>query len=340
MTDDISKRIKLMSLLCTILVIVIHSFNANLSGIIDYNWYIQTLLSGALCRISVPYFFIVSGFLFFYHEKKVMNFQTYSTKIKKRCKNLLLPYICMVIPGALIYILFRHANEQPANWFSTFIALCITPKISYQLWFIRDLFILCIITPILSYIAYNKFTRHVFPLLLLAYPPILWYSRWFQGESLLFFFLGNSLAYHTKKDRILQYLPPISITSLCIALWLFLCCHTLKYNMYYMTLFRNIWGIVAMWWFLGYGLKKLEKMHLCDLFMRISHYNFYIYIFHEPLLTLLRKSFLLIFHKNSSVLLLLYIIIPPLNLLFLYIIYRYIIRKMPFPVTFFSGGRF
>lgn len=83
MTEKISKAITLSRFPLIFLVIVLHSYFAE----IDYSHYpvfsnITCLLSFVITRVAVPLFFAISGYLFF-NKVEIMNLKLYQFKLKK-----------------------------------------------------------------------------------------------------------------------------------------------------------------------------------------------------------------------------------------------------------------
>ena len=66
----------------------------------DWYFFIVTTISQVLARIGVPLFFVISGFLFFYHCR--FNCDVYKRKLRSRFKSLFMPFIIWNII-ALLY---------------------------------------------------------------------------------------------------------------------------------------------------------------------------------------------------------------------------------------------
>lgn len=123
------------------------------------------LISNVFSRISVPLFFAISGYFFFY-KVNLFNAYVYINKLKRRLKSLFIPYIIWnfivililfvaesFIPGMMSGFKKSITEWNISDWFYN---LYIVP-ISYQLWFIRDLILLCIFSPIIYVcIKYGK----------------------------------------------------------------------------------------------------------------------------------------------------------------------------------------
>lgn len=128
---------------------------------------LSNLISNVFSRISVPLFFAISGYFFFYRVN-IFNVHVYVYKLKRRLKSLLIPYIIwnfivilillaaeLCIPGMMSGLKKSITEWNITDWFYNLY----TVPISYQFWFIRDLILLCIFSPIIyQCIKYGKIT--------------------------------------------------------------------------------------------------------------------------------------------------------------------------------------
>ena len=136
---------------------------------IEYPWLTHTMdfFSSVLPTVSVPLFFFISGFLFFYNNDFDKNI--YIKKIKSRCNSLLIPYIIWTFIGFFILLIQMHPRFSSlfpllkdyridiSEFLSYFWikSLPMDPPgehampIDYPLWFIRDLYLLVIASPII-----------------------------------------------------------------------------------------------------------------------------------------------------------------------------------------------
>lgn len=126
---------------------------------------LSNLISNVFSRISVPLFFAISGYFFFYRVN-ILNVHVYIHKLKRRLKSLLIPYIIwnfivilillaaeLCIPEMMSGLKKSITKWNITDWFYNLY----TVPISYQFWFIRDLILLCIFSPIIYYgIKYGK----------------------------------------------------------------------------------------------------------------------------------------------------------------------------------------
>ncbi|KAA6327374.1 hypothetical protein EZS27_023639, partial [termite gut metagenome] len=141
---------------------------------------ISNFFSQVLARLAVPLFYFFSGYLFFY--KMNFSFSSYLKKIKSRINTLLIPYLfwnCVVVilffsAQTLIPEMMSGANKLIAefsiiDWIAAFWNHHEGYPICYQFWFIRDLMIVVLCTPLIFGIA--KYLR-LYGIIVLG---ILWY---------------------------------------------------------------------------------------------------------------------------------------------------------------------
>lgn len=143
----------------------------------DWFFHIVNFCSEVLARIAVPLFYMFSGFLFFY--KKDFNREVYGQKLRTRAKTLLLPFILWNIIALLWQLkcflpvlssFYRpvEVHLSAARIFNTFffnsdnngiivgppldIAASGSYPIDVPLWYIRDLMVVIIISPLIHWI--------------------------------------------------------------------------------------------------------------------------------------------------------------------------------------------
>lgn len=144
-----------------------------------------------ITRIAVPSFFLVSGYLFFTKLSK-WDWHTYSTKIKRRCKSLVLPYFVWISVFIVYTVINKYVHSYSwtdvANWWNSHNGILMfwssTIKDAgvnslgntiynsypalYPMWFIRDLIVLVIVSPIFYLFLSRRGLRIAFITLLLV----------------------------------------------------------------------------------------------------------------------------------------------------------------------------
>lgn len=158
---------------------------------------ISWLLSRYLAYAAVPIFFIISGFLLFYNVRHY-NKNIYISKIRKRVKSLLVPYVLW----NLIYLTVLYLGGQKSFLFlevpdlfngklsvlQVLLLVFIRP-LDGPLWFVRNLFGMALLSPLLYWII--RKTKFVLPITLFVFSQI-WHNPLL--ESILWFSCGVSFA--------------------------------------------------------------------------------------------------------------------------------------------------
>jgi len=186
----------------TILIISIHYQSNRIIPEIDYfnwNYLIQEFIVNGIARVSVPSFSFISGYYLFLSLGRS---ETYFKMIKKRSKTILIPYLaCSMIIfllSALIDWVFNTEIIHEINLISIIRNIIIKP-ISIQFWFLRDLIILLIISPLI--LIKNKKVSFVAGMIfavlwLFEIQPFPKVSGWYliNIEVLFFFWIGGYIS--------------------------------------------------------------------------------------------------------------------------------------------------
>jgi len=172
-SKDISQRITILRFPLIIGVVFIHSSGSliafsegsiGLEKIPFLSSLVQNCISNVFARIAVPMFFLISGFLFF--QNFALRLDVIKSKFKRRINTLLIPYIFWNSLALLTYFILQSipalniyfsGNTKLIidyglyDYLNAFLALKITANspIAYQFWFIRDLIILVIFSPLI-----------------------------------------------------------------------------------------------------------------------------------------------------------------------------------------------
>ena len=131
---------------------------------------IQDIMSVQMVSPCVTLFFFFSGYLFFYKNQESFTMRDYGTKLKKRVRSLFVPYIFWTVV-VLMYFALAHKflpqlinpefnnvyNFTAEEWIRAFWDYPGGQPVCYQFWFLRDLMVGVVLSPIIYYVAkYGK----------------------------------------------------------------------------------------------------------------------------------------------------------------------------------------
>lgn len=174
------------------LVVLIHTYNTAWRQIGSHT--VDTLgsiLSRTLPTFAVPLFFAISGYLFFFKQQQY-SWHDYVNKLHRRSFTLLIPYVCWNIIAFALYALkdlsagaalhLRPSlnllwgsvsiGSDGTNWLGWHI-MAGTAPVQEPLWFVRDLMLITLLTPII-YTLLHRFKYIGLILLALVYYGALW----------------------------------------------------------------------------------------------------------------------------------------------------------------------
>jgi fucose 4-O-acetylase-like acetyltransferase len=294
MSDYLSQKFKVLSFINIIAVVFWHGYMMPTPAERFEGFYLfENILTSSLLRFSVPLFFAISGFLFFYKPFH------YLEHIKKRIRTLLVPYLIWTTLGVLfvytIQLIPSINRQMNQNWVLSPIEilkhLTISP-IQYQFWFLRDLIGLALLSPIIYWMA-KQIPYVIIPMLLAMW---IWqgeYTPYLRPDSALFFCLGATIALH--KMRMVETKSTTIATLLSGVLWLsggIIMGITNTYpglplNFIGLYQFNILCGMVFIWCLYD----QLNSRQIRPSFPQsnILQSGFFIYCMQEPLLTILEK---------------------------------------------------
>ena len=352
MSQFISYKLRFLSFVSIIIVLYIHSdFHTNEIEDRTLIFYIQTIISKSIGRCAVPLFYVISGYLFFLKVPEGMT--SIYGKMKKRVRTLVVPYIigCLFFVGfgvlmAVLPGVSKYMNSSVTPLFtkplgeilrSIFYDAGNGSPCAFQLWFLRDLILIVATSPLwylcLKHLKWG-FVAAVFVLTYLDVPHVPFYS-------LFWFVLGGQLT----KVRIESEWKDGIRTAELLALCLFLVLSILQLvfsDIVDWSLLRIpviLLGIIGAWGLYDAVVGKNFNLSQHRWLVTACQFTFFIYIFHEPTLNIVRKLIVVVLGKNEFGYLTSYLISPwifTVCAVFIGLLFRKYLPKM---YNVCTGGR-
>ena len=153
-------KVILLNIALTFIIVVLHSNPLNRIGIDYSNSYLLVHSIEVFAQIGVPMFFFISAMLF-YKSLSVMS--KIKDKLKTRIRSLVIPYILWNIIFVGIYWTMTHIsfiasmmNMPPVPSDVAGICLSILNSKYTVLWFVKDLIVFCLISPVFYVMLKSK----------------------------------------------------------------------------------------------------------------------------------------------------------------------------------------
>lgn len=312
---------------------------------------VQSFINAFVRGHSVPIFFFISGFVFFYGKN--LTYSYYLKKLKTRLSSLLVPYIIwnlialLMVISVAVYFKGGGLSVNVENILSCFWVYDGSIVDSFNklglpvngpTWFVRDLMIVVLFTPLLNVLLKARrgfFT--IFLLLTLYFLNSFGINVFLPITSLLFFSFGAfvSLNQYIEKIRKLRFKPIFIYLLLGVTYLLFH--NDIPAN--YLDLLKAVKifiGVVAAY-NLSYWL--LEKKY-CRVNPFFSSASFFLYMSHGIIYgPVLRSLFYIIRPETRCCIFIVYILAGIIIITMLLFLYYVIKRYIPFFSLILTGGR-
>lgn len=304
-----------------------------------------------ICKIAVPLFFFISGFLFFIKDENFI-IKTYIHKLKKRFKSLFIPYIVWNMLVLLLYMLVQNLIPSMTTgrnklisdytihdyimsfWSMSFINKDgVSGPIDSPLWFVRDLMVMSLLSPLIYWIIQK--TKLFLPLFaLVAY--VLGYDTGIHGLStsaIFFFSIGafcgiNKIDFGRFAKDNLKYTLPLYIILIVLAC-------IFKNKLLYIDSLSVMGGILLICGvvsFLVSNCKFKIKPYL-------SASTFFIFASHNEVLKVFVRLASKYGIQSDIYYCIAYFICPFITLCLLLSVYRILSKYTPRLASVLSGGR-
>ena len=347
MSRYLSEKLRLISFICIVLVLYIHSgFHYPDAGEVGMmlNSYLQKIISDMIGGLAVPMFFAISGFLFFRGTEE--SIKTVYQKLHRRVRTLFIPFIlaAMFLPsvflilklsGLLDFLFTKSFQYLSEPWWMLLCRVFVfnlpdDGPFTTQLWFLRDLIVVMCFTTLLWRLKRKKFRLEI--LMLLLFVVSLFVHRFLPIRAFFWFCFGA------------RFLPKLQYGSWAtIGLLLYTIVSLLE-----IAFPNDVWnyfeipmialGVISTWVIYdklvpeSFSLASHKKLDcLCQ-------GTFYIYLYQLPLLIIVGKLIMLV-HPSSWTCALAYLVSPWITIACLVMIALLLQKLFPRFYSVLVGGR-
>jgi surface polysaccharide O-acyltransferase-like enzyme len=349
---ELSERIAMLRLPLIIGVVFIHAYDPRLGKATELRYlgwsgFVCDYLSVSLASVAVPLLFLFSGYLFFVGFSPSSS--SFSAQAGKRARTLLIPHLfwntlCLTItgiaqslPAATPYFSGRSAPVTSFRFFDYANALLGLTKdpIAFQFWFVRDLMLLVLLSPL----VYFLLKRAPVPFLVVL---LLWWSSGkayslpiLSREAVLFFSAGSVLA--------IRHIDLRAFDKIAVYAWLYAplsLADTISRHQaanHFVHSVAEMGGVV----FVICATRYVWRLPVSrKILIALSPASFFVFAAHEPLLTVTRKlSYRLLPPAGSAGVASLYFGDTMLVIVFCTAVYYLCAQTMPGLTAIITGGR-
>lgn len=287
MEQNTSNKIKYLSYIMAIFIVMIHVYNVDTYGLTgafaSFEHFISTLAS-----FAVPTFFAISGYLFFrnYEPKDTLK------KWRRRVFGLVIPYLAWNLIGYCYQVLpsYIPALSKYINYPVTFSikSFFLTLLLGYGVnWFLRCLILFAILSPLFYFLLKN---RYIGILVLIASFVLGIKTNYFFYA--MFYFYGAYWAMHGKEFVERRYSLASKLVSICLLVGFSIVIALAAFRI--PKLMKNaVWLLgLNLVWIAGDILALSKEVPAC---LGIS---FFLYVAHDYVLEVLEKGIYILFGKT------------------------------------------
>lgn len=315
-TDEEKHRMNILKIIAIVFVVYVHSFadTINLSGhtvyikdISIYLYYFESMLSNEIARSGNAIFFFMSGLLLFGKARQ------YKDLVKRKIRTLLIPFLFWNTFWIVIFILFQeipitksffsgtYGRILDSNFFDILKLYGIGYKypLANQLWFLRDLIIVTLFSPVIWKCAYTypKLMSIIGWLGYICLPSITLKSAFF-----LYLAAASYIELNKKIDKFdkIRGVNVIMIYSISLVISQIIDFKILK----------NMFDVISIFTWIYVSGKLYKSRKVFSFIVCIIPWTFIIYVFHNIPLQLLKKILILILPSSTSLLATEFIVLP------------------------------
>lgn len=295
-------KIVYISFILSIMVIQIHTYNLETYQLVSRNDWFAQLVRGYenyfnnLETVCVPFFFFISGVLFY----RTFQWSKILEKYRSRIRSLAIPYLCWCTVYYLYFVFLTNVPIVSGYVVSDTIEFSVTEWIGwlwaksyYTLWFLKELLLLVLLSPII-YLLLKNHGNSKLPTGIIIFVSLITITligdREIFGFNIYYFggaLLGINYDYLLHdKNKVLSIAGMIYVIIYLIMLPWQITNHTIEQIM-------KLIFVIAIWFALDFFMQFEREPYW---WMRIT---FFVYCAHDLILEALEKLFILLFGKAT-----------------------------------------
>ena len=291
MTTWFSEKLKVVSFMAILAVLYLHaSFPEEVTATMRIPTLVRHCIAETFGHCAVPMFYAISGYLFF---RGISQLGQVIEKMKKRVKTVFVPFIIAALFfGALYWIVEPARFTNKSLWailYAIFYDAGNYMPMGYHLWFLRDLIIVVMLSPVLYYL--RKYLG-LWSLAILI--PLYWQFPYTLFTYAAIWFMAGSLLL----DK-LERIPRWAVFGL---LGVFILAVIFRLNFgrawKYINILEISAGITSLWCLYDIIVPKDFRLKSKPALALACQFTFFVYLYHEPLFHGLLKVFPLLLGHN------------------------------------------
>ncbi len=346
MENQKQSKIKLISyiqFLCAILIVILHSnnisgyaFNKNTSYANQAVYYFEEIIT-VFGHVAVPIFFYITGYLMYRNYSN--NFESYLKKVKSRISTLVQPYLLWNFIIVLFYwilsripLVANRLNHMYVPNDLSFIIKSILNSDFTPLWYVRNIFILAVLSIMFYQIIRFKFCGMIVIGFLVVLNLLLEFNYFGIIYWLPMYLFGGMYALHGKS--IFRLKDDIQGKLLKILFIVFFLFNIFSNNSIVLYIYRFLSPFVV-----GDFFRILYEKNIFLKTERVWKYSFFTYCSHFILISIYQKIILILFGNGCVVTLISYLSTPIICLSIIFSVAYMLERYCPFVWKLLTGNR-
>lgn len=275
------------------------------SGKYPYFDLFEHVVRGELANFAVPLFFFISGYLFF-NGGKDFTVEVYKDKIRKRVHSLLIPFLfwnmAFMLYVAAIHVLAHGLLTSKRSFLEmspSEILNCFWDMNQglIPLWFIRDLMIVCLITPLIYYLLHHRFSKFILFSIFVLY--LSSYFHYLPGVGLRSSFPFILGAWFSINGRdfvmdIRKYVMPLTLATLvCVMIDTYLWSQHI--SVFAFNRFTQICGVLTIPVWVSYLVERRRT----EVGSVLAGSSFFVFVFHMFIIYIPAKLWVYVLPVNG-----------------------------------------